>query len=484
MGLRFAALQNGTLCGAFALFAGLDRAGVGEASLVCMNPRLTMSLRLRLIVLPALIVLAGLAGLAIYEVNDAKARVLAENRSSLEMGRLLAAGAIAHADQAATPSEAFERIDRELPDAVRHVRLVLEPFGAKPQPAAPERAAAGSPRWFQALVAAPTAIERQPVTVAGTSAGAVALIAQPDDEIAEVWRDWVREMALLGLVSAAIVGVVVAAVALGLRPLRALSDGFERLEAGDYSVRVGPFRDAELRRLGERFNLLVASLAQATDQNRLLINRLMSVQDSERKEVAHELHDEFGPSLFAIRADLGAISRRAKAHKPPLAEVQERVKSISALVEQIQRINSRLLERLRPLVLDQLGLREALGRLVEDWAVRYPALRWTAVLADVGEVDEATSHALYRAAQEAMTNVVRHAGARTVTVSLFERNGEIAVSVEDDGRGLAAETRHGFGLLGMAERARAAGGRLTIEAGSTGGARIIASARRTERVNP
>ena len=97
MGLRFAALQNGTLCGAFALFAGLDRAGVGEASLVCMNPRLTMSLRLRLIVLPALIVLAGLAGLAIYEVNDAKARVLAENRSSLEMGRLLAAGAIAPA---------------------------------------------------------------------------------------------------------------------------------------------------------------------------------------------------------------------------------------------------------------------------------------------------------------------------------------------------------------------------------------------------
>lgn len=443
-----------------------------------MSLRLIMSLRLRLIVLPALIVMAGLAGLALYEVGDARGRVRAETRSGIEMGRLLVASAIAHADQAADAPHALALIDRDLPDTVRHVRLVMEPLGAPGRPLTTPKSGKSSPRWFQALVGAPPIIERQTVTVGGQPAGAVALISQPDDEIAEVWGDWTREMALIGLVSAAIVGVVVVAVALGLRPLTALSEGFQRLEQGDFSVRVGPFRDAELRNLGERFNRLVGSLAQATDQNRLLINRLMTVQDAERKDIAHELHDEFGPSLFAIRADLGAISRRARSHAPPLVEVQERVASISGLVEQIQRINSRLLERLRPLVLDQLGLRDALARLVEAWAARYPAIQWTHRLDDVGEVDEPASQALYRAAQEALTNVVRHAEASAVSLSLREDKGRLVLTVEDNGRGLKPKHAHGFGLLGMVERARAVGGGLTVETGKAGGVRIIATAAR------
>lgn len=444
-----------------------------------MSSRLTMSLRLRLIVLPALIVLAGLAGLALYEVSDARGRVRAETQSGIEMGRLLVASAIAHADQSPDAAEALARIDRDLPDTVRHVRLVLEPLGQTSHPLTAAKDAANSPAWFQSLVGTPPSVERQTVTVGGKPAGDVALISQPDDEIAEVWGDWIREMALIGLVSAAIVGVVVVAVALGLRPLTALSEGFERLEQGDFSVRVGPFKDAELRSLGERFNRLVGSLAQATDQNRLLINRLMTVQDAERKEIAHELHDEFGPSLFAIRADLGAISRKARSHSPPLVDVQERVGSISALVEQIQRINSRLLERLRPLVLDQLGLREALARLVDAWAARYPAITWNRRLAEVGEVDELPSQALYRAAQEALTNIVRHAGATRVTLTLAEKDGLLTLTVEDNGRGLAADHVHGFGLLGMAERARAVGGRLTVGAGKAGGTLIVATAARS-----
>jgi two-component system sensor histidine kinase UhpB len=447
-----------------------------------MSPRPTMSLRLRLIVLPALIVLAGLAGLALYEVGDARARVRAETQSGIEMGRLLVAGAIAHADQAPDATQALALIDRDLPDTVRHVRLVMEPVGEAGHPLTTSKTRASSPRWFQALVGAPPVTERQVVTVGGRPAGAVALISQPDDEIAEVWGDWIREMALIGLVSAAIVGVVVVAVALGLRPLTALSEGFERLEQGDFTVRVGPFRDAELRNLGDRFNRLVGSLAQATDQNRLLINRLMTVQDAERKDIAHELHDEFGPSLFAIRADLGAISRRARGHAPPLVEVLERVTSISGLVEQIQRINSRLLERLRPLVLDQLGLREALARLVDAWATRYPAIKWTRRLAEVGEVDEAASQALYRAAQEALTNVVRHAEATLVSLTLGEKDGLLVLTIEDDGRGLAPGHAHGFGLLGMAERARAVGGRLSVGAGKAGGVRIVATAARAVEV--
>lgn len=439
-----------------------------------------MPLRIRLIVLPALIVLAGLLGLALYEVQDAKARVRAETQSGVEMGRVLIAGAIAHAAESASVGEGLTLLARDLPPTVRHVHISLQALDARDDPVTAPPGDDGAPGWFRALVGVPPVVERHPVGIQGQRAGTVVLVSQPDDEIAEVWRGWKSEMALIALVSAAIVAVVVAAVGFALRPLRVLADGLERLEAGDFSVRVGPFRDPELGRLGERFNLMVDALEQATGQNRLLINQLMSVQDSERKLIAHELHDEFGPSLFAIRADLGAISRKARAHSPPLKDVEERVKSISGLVEQIQRINSRMLERLRPLVLDQLGLTDALERLVETWAGRYPAITWTTRLDAVRDPGEAESHDLYRAAQECLTNIVRHAEAATVAVSLSEQGGLLVLTVEDDGVGMPKGRPFGFGLLGMAERARAGGGNLTVEAREQGGTRIVVSAARMD----
>ncbi len=269
-----------------------------------------------------------------------------------------------------------------------------------------------------------------------------------------------------------IILIVVSAVTFAFRPLAALAHAFDRMEEGDFAVRVPPSADPQIRRLAQRFNRMAASLEQAESDNHRLMDSIVAVQEEERKDIARELHDEYGPSLFAIRADLGAISRWVRKREPRFEEMHDRLLSISNLVMQIQRINSRLLERLRPLVLEEMGLQEAIHRLTENWSTRYPQVAFDVEAGAVGDIGDAQVHALYRAAQECLTNIVRHADARRVQVRLFADDSRVTLVVQDDGKGIAAERPHGFGLLGMAERARAADGGMTVEPAAGGGTRV------------
>ena len=114
---------------------------------------------------------------------------------------------------------------------------------------------------------------------------------------------------------------------------------------------VGEIRVAELQRVGDQFNRLAKSLARTESDNRLLIDRLMSIQESERKELARELHDEFGASLFGIRASASCVVQAATADGPigpRFKEITERAEAISSLADAIQKHNHRILERLHP----------------------------------------------------------------------------------------------------------------------------------------
>ncbi|CAN5264785.1 histidine kinase [soil metagenome] len=426
-----------------------------------------MSLRLRLIILPIVIVLTGLAVLAFLQLGAGRDRTRLETTSGMEVGRAIIENAVQRRrDDAGGDTLAILR--RELPPIVRHVRIAVGPVGVPP----PTAVTPGTevPNWFRNLVAPQPVIERFRVTAKGKTVGQVVMVAEPDDELHEIWEDWRDLATVLIILSAIIIVVVVAAVTVALRPLKTLGEGLDRLGQGDFTVMLSPIEDVDLRRLGQRFNALVVSLAQATEDNRLLIGQLMSLQEAERKEIAHELHDEFGPSLFGIRAELTSISKLAKAEPPRTGEIEERVRSIGGLVEQIQRLNSRMLERLRPLVLDEMGLGPALTRLVSTWAERYPDIKWKSRVGQVGDIDETVALAIYRAVQECLTNVVRHAEARSVEVSLSRNARGLRVAVRDDGRGFGADTRFGFGLLGMAERARAMAGKLEVSAAKQGGA--------------
>jgi two-component system sensor histidine kinase UhpB len=128
-----------------------------------------------------------------------------------------------------------------------------------------------------------------------------------------------------------------------------------------------------------------------------------------------------------------------------------------------------MLERLRPLVLHEMGLSAALSRMVDAWAERYPGIKWRRRIAKLHDVPEPVALAIYRAVQECLTNAVRHAKAQTVEVSLSRTAEGIRVYVRDDGRGFGRAARFGFGLLGIAERARALGGNLEVSTPKGGG---------------
>jgi len=438
------------------------------------------SLRSRLVVVPSAILLVGLVATIAFYFYRAQIRVQAETDSGLRLARVLVHAALDRAEGAADPGIALAQLQQGLP-TIRHVDFViLRPATFAEVPGVPvvkeERHAV--PFWFSSLFNVPMRAEIFPVAVGHRAEGEVAAVPNPLNEIAEIWDELCFLAGLLLVLAAVIVGLLIWTVHRGLRPIRELAAAFDRLEHGCHQELDRPIPVAELSRIGIQFNSLVRSLRRVTEDNHLLIDKLISVQEAERKEIARELHDEFGPSLFGIRADVSCIQRWSRSSEPRCPEIEERALSIAELVDGIQRINSRMLDRLRPLVLDELGLPEALRQLVGAWQERYPGISWKLDLPPaIALPDEEASLTLYRVVQESLTNVVRHAQARSVEVSVRIQGASgkgrgIAVLVCDDGQGFPRELRFGFGLLGISERIRGRDGRLHVGNAPSGGALI------------
>ncbi len=199
---------------------------------------------------------------------------------------------------------------------------------------------------------------------------------------------------------------------------------------------------------------------------------LQTVREEERSRIARELHDELGQSLTALRIDLGWLRSRCTGVD---GGVGDRLASALALVERTVEAVRRISEDLRPRMLDDLGLAAAVEHYVDQFAERTGISCTLAMNRDEFEIGSRTATAIFRIAQEAMTNVARHAGAGNVAVRIDQSDEGIRLSVRDDGRGFA-ETDVGktLGLLGMRERVAALGGRLEVESAPDQGTSIEA----------
>jgi two-component system sensor histidine kinase UhpB len=209
--------------------------------------------------------------------------------------------------------------------------------------------------------------------------------------------------------------------------------------------------------------------ARLLDHNRELAHRLITVQESERVALARELHDELGQHCTAIRFEAAYIQR---SHE--ITQIAEAAARAAASAELLYQGVRRLLRQLRPAELDALGLLSALQALCAAWQTRTGV---SCALLHEGSLDalgEATDTALYRVTQEALSNVMRHAGATRVMIEIAARPDGIALCIQDDGRGFAARTQtRGLGLLGAAERAAALGGRFEASSEPGAGTRIL-----------
>lgn len=225
-----------------------------------------------------------------------------------------------------------------------------------------------------------------------------------------------------------------------------------------------------LRDVSER-HLVQQKLARSHDQLRQLSSALQSIREEERTYIARELHDDLGQLLASLRMDLTLLVR---VDRLPDASVRLLAGMETNLLTAITSLR-RIATNLRPRALDEGGLYFALQGLRDQFVERHGI--GCTLLADEAELrlDDAASTAVFRIVQEALTNIARHAGASNVSLNLYRTNGELLVTIQDDGRGIRAEDMEkaqSLGLVGMRERVWAMQGDITIAADEPPGTRI------------
>jgi PAS domain S-box-containing protein len=229
-----------------------------------------------------------------------------------------------------------------------------------------------------------------------------------------------------------------------------------------------------VRIVGTHFDLTERKRAEAERARTEFLTRLIFAQEDERRRIAREMHDQFGEQLTSLAVRIRALKDASGANDDWRAHVD----SIEAIAERLDRDVDHLVWELRPTALDDLGLRAALASYVQDWSTRVgiaAKLHTSGLLDD--RLPSDTETALYRIAQEALTNVAKHAKAANVDVILERRADNVLLIIEDDGVGFdaAAGDSHGqgFGLLGMQERAGLVGAMLDIESSAGKGTTVL-----------
>ncbi len=212
------------------------------------------------------------------------------------------------------------------------------------------------------------------------------------------------------------------------------------------------------------------TLRASLKELRLLARRLNEVREEELTRVSREIHDELGHALTVLRLDLGWLVPRLRRNREP---VPQKAAEMLALVDDTIDSVRRIAARLRPPVLEDLGLAAAIDALLERF-VKQSGLE-VEFHAEGSEVPTTARRALYRIVQEALTNVARHAQAKKVRVLLESSPERIVLEISDDGRGIPPgkiPTPGGLGLVGMRERASALGADFQVLVGPAGGTTI------------
>jgi two-component system sensor histidine kinase UhpB len=347
-------------------------------------------------------------------------------------------------------------------------------------PPASYKAGREAPGWFARLLRPP--LEKDTFVLRG----GVQLVveSQPSRAVLDAWDHIVR-LALLGALMLVAVNLLVfGTLARVLRPIPVIAAGLERLERGELSYRLPPLADDEMRGIGAAFNRMaqamqdkVAAERQARDAESRLEERreMASLADQrveeERRLIAHELHDEFGQSVTAIRSLAQAIATQQDRER-----TVEAARLISEEAARLYDAMHSLIPRLAPPSLDSLGLVATLENLVRDWQRRHPAVAIRLEHRLPADLGPSVTLALYRVVQEGLVNALRHARAAHIDIRLEADGERLRVQVADDGLGLPADwARPGhYGLRGLADRLRQLQGECTVAARPEGGTLLSA----------
>lgn len=284
---------------------------------------------------------------------------------------------------------------------------------------------------------------------------------------------------LLTTLLVSIAGILVAVFLTWIltRPIMSLAHATQAVAKGDFSPRVPRWANDEIGDLAEAFNTMTEELAR-TDElrkerevlRRQLLEKVISTQEDERRRIARELHDSTSQNLTSLIVGLRVMETNC-SQCASISKATDLRDVASKTLDEVHDLSMRL----RPRVLDDLGLSAAIERLVSEWQARYKTPVDVAIQLNE-RLPSDVETAIYRIVQEALTNIARHAQAHSASI-LVERHGEhVRAIVEDDGIGFDIHTDHGerhLGLLGMRERAELLNGILTVESSPEHGTSIF-----------
>ncbi|MFN3868580.1 MAG: sensor histidine kinase [Hyphomicrobiaceae bacterium] len=418
-----------------------------------------MSLRFKLFVSIAASVLATFLIGSVLIYAHATAKIETEMRAALEVGARIAGNAADDVEESRNASRRLALLVADF-NGDRHLRaFVVGPDGRERLASVAAIPNEEAPAWFVGLVKGERRNVAVPLPAAFDGLGRLVLEADPRNEASEAWKDTLKTLTILAILTGIIAMSVGAILELALRPLDRMAEAFGNIGTSLTAIE-GPERGAiEYMRVYGAFNTMVDRVRQAEATSRRLSNQLLSVQEEERADIARDLHDEIGPFLFAVDVEAAALQRIGDDHG--LDGVSERVANIRESISHMQGHVRGILARLRPPALLDAGLAHAVERLVGSWRGRQPDIRFDVAI-DVPPLDDEIEGAVYRIVQEALSNAVRHGRPSRITVCVGVRDGQLKLAVSDDGAGLADHAPDGFGILGMEERARLHGGSLNV----------------------
>jgi two-component system, NarL family, sensor histidine kinase UhpB len=245
-------------------------------------------------------------------------------------------------------------------------------------------------------------------------------------------------------------------------PLGRLAQRMEQVDLLRPGQRLQVLRNDEVGRVVAAFNRMLDRLEKERQESG---QRVLAAQEAERIGIARDLHDEVGQVLTGVLLQLNSIAERAPEHEEALAEARQAVRRA---LDEVRRISSEL----RPEMLEALGLVSALTELASSFARITGVVVARAFSPSLPKLPPETELAIYRIAQESLTNIARHAQATHVVIAIEPGRDSVVLRVADDGRGFGgAPTEHG-GLRSMRERALLVGGALAIKPAPEGGVEV------------
>jgi two-component system sensor histidine kinase UhpB len=339
-----------------------------------------------------------------------------------------------------------------------------------------------APRWFARLMApAPAKYE---FTLPGTIT--LSVEADPSRSLLDAWDELSRLSVLAMFMFVLVNAIAFWIVERALAPFPVITEGLDRVQRGDLAYRLPALPGVEAQAIGAAFNRMAQAVqdkVRAEKNAQEAVTRLEERRElgllieqrveEERRLIAHELHDEFGQSVTAIRSLAMAIGAQGGARDPATAEAAQLISDEAARLYDAMH---GLIPRLMPLSLDTIGLADTLENLVRDWQRRNPQVELSLQNDLSAPLGPSVTLAIYRVVQEGLINALRHARAARVVIEVRSDTREVVVIVADDGIGMPAQgVQPGrFGLRGLAERVAHLGGEFLVDANTPHGVRLSA----------